>query len=249
MTSPAPSAACTGPRSYVISIVVCERRVTNEKCSTIRRRHRPAAGDSDDPSRERFGYSSPFTRPPLKLPGTGRMIVWPVVNVEEWEITRPVPRQLSSRRGASRPCRTSRTGAGTNTGCAWVLAHHRALQTPHQADDVDQRAGLRDAIRASPRRRSTPGWEFMAHAYVQMPIHQIEDQRAMIRQTIDVLKNLPARSRPAGSDQGAARPALRSITSPSAGFNWFGDWVMDDQPFFVKTKPTARSCRSRTAPS
>src|SRR5262249_57807416 len=45
--------------------------------------------------RERFGYSSPFTRPPLKLPGNGRIIVWTVVNIEEWEITRPMARQLS----------------------------------------------------------------------------------------------------------------------------------------------------------
>ena len=45
--------------------------------------------------RDRFGYSSPFTRPPLKLPGKGRMIVWSVVNIEEWEITRPMARQLS----------------------------------------------------------------------------------------------------------------------------------------------------------
>ena len=45
--------------------------------------------------RDRFGYSSPFTRPPLKLPGKGRIIVWSVVNIEEWEITRPMARQLS----------------------------------------------------------------------------------------------------------------------------------------------------------
>jgi adenosine deaminase len=45
--------------------------------------------------RDRFDYSSPFTRPKLKLPGKGRMIVWSVVNIEEWEITRPMARQLS----------------------------------------------------------------------------------------------------------------------------------------------------------
>ena len=45
--------------------------------------------------RDRFSYSSPFTRPPLKLPGKGRIIIWSVVNIEEWEITRPMARQLS----------------------------------------------------------------------------------------------------------------------------------------------------------
>src|SRR5262249_58956239 len=45
--------------------------------------------------RDRFAYSSPFTRPKLKLPGKGRIIIWSVVNIEEWEITRPMARQLS----------------------------------------------------------------------------------------------------------------------------------------------------------
>src|SRR5260370_19708625 len=45
--------------------------------------------------RERFDYSSPFTRPPLELPGEARMIVWSVVNIEEWDITRRMARQLS----------------------------------------------------------------------------------------------------------------------------------------------------------
>jgi allantoinase len=31
-------------------------------------------------------------------------------------------------------------------------------------------------------------WEFMAHAYVQMPIQQIEDQRAVIRQSVEVIR-------------------------------------------------------------
>jgi hypothetical protein len=34
--------------------------------------------------RHRLAYSSP----PLKPPGNGRMMVWTVVNVEEWEIAR-----------------------------------------------------------------------------------------------------------------------------------------------------------------
>jgi hypothetical protein len=45
--------------------------------------------------RERLSYSSPFTRPPLLQPGDARMIVWSVVNIEEWEITRPMARQIS----------------------------------------------------------------------------------------------------------------------------------------------------------
>jgi hypothetical protein len=58
--------------------------------------------------RDRIAYSSPFTRPPLKLPGNGRMIVWTVVNVEEWEITGAAMPQLTKR---SRVVSSSRASA------------------------------------------------------------------------------------------------------------------------------------------
>ena len=52
---------------------------------------------------ERFEYSAIVDRAPLRLPGDARMIVWPVVNIEEWEITRPMPRQVSSLPGGVSP--------------------------------------------------------------------------------------------------------------------------------------------------
>ena len=45
--------------------------------------------------RERFDYTSPFRRPPLKTGDGTRLIIWPVVNIEEWEIERPMPRHAS----------------------------------------------------------------------------------------------------------------------------------------------------------
>ena len=42
--------------------------------------------------RQRFEYSSPFHRPALRADGDTRLIIWPVVNIEEWEIERPMPR-------------------------------------------------------------------------------------------------------------------------------------------------------------
>jgi len=79
--------------------------------------------------RERFGYSSPFTRPPLKLPGGARMIVWTVVNIEEWEITRPMARQLSQPPMGQTPSRS-----GAHGTLPWILAPvaRTAWRTPPQ---------------------------------------------------------------------------------------------------------------------
>ena len=41
---------------------------------------------------DRLAYSAIAERPPLRLPGGGRMAVWVIVNVEEWDATQPMPR-------------------------------------------------------------------------------------------------------------------------------------------------------------
>src|SRR5437773_11730438 len=43
---------------------------------------------------ERIAYSPITERPPLKLPGGARMVVWVIVNVEEWDIDQAMPRTV-----------------------------------------------------------------------------------------------------------------------------------------------------------
>src|SRR5579871_3944257 len=44
--------------------------------------------------RERTDYSAIVDRPPLKLPGGARLVFWTIVNLEVWDIGRPMPRQV-----------------------------------------------------------------------------------------------------------------------------------------------------------
>jgi peptidoglycan/xylan/chitin deacetylase (PgdA/CDA1 family) len=80
------------------------------------------------------------------------------------------------------------------------------------------------------------GWEFMAHSYVQMPIQQIADkQREVMDQSIDILKKFTGTTPTGwlGPGRGQMYDTLDHVTA--AGFTWFGDWVLDDQPIWVKT--------------
>src|SRR5512141_101693 len=43
---------------------------------------------------ERIPYSAITNRPPLKLPGEARLVVWVIVNVEEWNPLEPMPRTV-----------------------------------------------------------------------------------------------------------------------------------------------------------
>src|SRR3954468_17551499 len=44
--------------------------------------------------RERADYSAIVDRPPLKLPDGARIIFWTIVNLEVWDIGKPMARQV-----------------------------------------------------------------------------------------------------------------------------------------------------------
>src|SRR4030095_9717936 len=44
--------------------------------------------------RERCEFSAIVDRPPLKLPGGARLVLWTIVNYEVWDIARPMARQV-----------------------------------------------------------------------------------------------------------------------------------------------------------
>ncbi len=44
--------------------------------------------------RDRAAYSAIVDRPPLRLPGEARIVVWTIVNLEVWDIGKPMARQV-----------------------------------------------------------------------------------------------------------------------------------------------------------
>ena len=185
---------------------------------------------------ERFDYSAIVDRPKLKLPRGARMIVWPVVNVEEWSIEGPLPRGLSVPPGGQSVVPDIQNWGWHEYGMRvgiWrlieSLRRHRIKPTVSiNAKVCETRPRIAQALRDE-------GWEFMAHTYEQIPIHRIEDQPAMIRQTKEVLAGFlgSAPSGWLGPGRGQTWATLDHVAA--AGFRWFGDWVMDDQPFWVRT--------------
>jgi peptidoglycan/xylan/chitin deacetylase (PgdA/CDA1 family) len=188
--------------------------------------------------RERFDYSSPFRRPPLKTADGTRLIIWPVVNIEEWEIERPMPRHASPPPGGV-------TGAvpdmpnwtwheyGMRVGF-WRLLE--AFEKRNIKPTLSINAKVCDTCPDVASAARDAQWEFMAHCYVQMSIHKVEDQPAMIRQSLDRLESFLGH-RPRGWLGPGRTQTFDTLDHVAdAGFDWFGDWILDDQPFWVKTK-------------
>ncbi len=117
------------------------------------------------------------------------MIVWSVVNIEEWEITRPMARQLSQPPMGQTPIPDMPNWTWYEYGMRvgfWRLM--RALANAGVTPTMSINAKVCETYPEVAAAARDAGWEFMAHAYVQMPIQQIEDQRAVIRQSIEVIE-------------------------------------------------------------
>jgi allantoinase len=186
--------------------------------------------------RDRLPYASPFTRAPLRLPDGGRMIVWMVVNIEEWEITRPMARQLSQPPMGKTMIPDMPNWTWYEYGMRvgfWRLKH--ALAAAGVTPTLSINARVCETYPEVAGAARDAGWEFMAHSYVQMPIHEIADERANIRQTLEVIERFTG-TRPTGwlgPGRGQTFDTLDHVAAE--GLSWFGDWVLDDQPLWVKT--------------
>ena len=148
--------------------------------------------------RERCEFSAIVDRPALKLPDGARLAFWTIVNYEVWDIGRPMPRQvIPAPTGASLlpdVPHWSWHEYGMRVG-AWRFfeLYERLGITPTLA--LNART-CEDYVRVAEQAKHL-GWEFMGHAYDQMPIHRIEDQAGMIVRSMDILERFSGK-RPLG---------------------------------------------------
>ncbi len=186
--------------------------------------------------RDRIAYSAIVDRPPLRLPEGARVVVWLVVNVEEWDIRAPMARTVLPPPGG-------RTHVPDLPNWAW---HEYGMRVGFwRLKSALDRYGLRPTLsinasvclsypRVAEAARDS-GWEFMGHGFIQKPMHLLEDQKAEIRKAVDTIEDFTGRK-----PRGWLGPGLTETWETvdflaEAGLEYVADWVMDDQPFEVAT--------------
>src|SRR5258708_569748 len=148
--------------------------------------------------RDRCDYSAIVDRPPLRLPNDARIIVWTIVNLEVWDIARPMARQVL-------PPPTGQTLQPDVPNWSW---HEYGMRVGvWRFFDLYKRLGIKPTLAINARvcadyRRVAEaardaGWEFMGHSWEQMPIHKVEDQAAMIAKSMDAIERFTG-TRPRG---------------------------------------------------
>ena len=185
---------------------------------------------------ERAEFSAIVDREPLKLPGDARIIVWTIVNYEVWDISRPMARQVI-------PAPTGQVLLPDVPNWSW---HEYGMRVgAWRFFDLYKKLGIRPTLALNARvcvdyprvaqEARDAGWEFMGHSYEQMPIHKVEDQKAMIAKSMDTIETFTGK-RPVGW----LGPGLtQTLDTPEnlveAGVKYIGDWVYDDEPTVIKT--------------
>jgi allantoinase len=186
--------------------------------------------------RQRTDYSAIVDRPPLRLPGHARLVLWPIVNLEVWDIGRPMPRQILP----------APTGASLLPDVPHWSWHEYGMRVGvWRFFDLFRRRGIRptlainarvceDYVRVAEEARRE-SWEFMGHAYDQMPIHKHENQREMINRSMDILQRFTGK-RPLGwLGPGLTQTYETPELLAEAGVKYIGDWVYDDEPDIIRT--------------
>jgi allantoinase len=190
--------------------------------------------------RDRIPYSAIVDRPKLTLPGQARLAVWIIVNIENWEITRPMPRMVLP----------PPLGVPLNPDLpnwAWHeygmrVGFWRFYDCLTRRNIVPTLALNGSVCREYPRVCEAAlgaGWEFMGHGFVQMPMHKVEDQGASIRATVEAIAELTGRP-PRGWESPGLTETFETVDLLAAeGIEYVADWVLDDQPCRIDTETRA----------
>ena len=165
---------------------------------------------------DRIAYSAITERPQLKLPDGARMAVWVIVNVEEWDPREAMPRTVLTPPAGGSPMPDIPNWAwheyGNRVGFWRFVEVFDALSIPAVlAINGSALAAYPAIVRAALER----DWEFMGHGFTQRNMQKVENERADIRKTREVIASATGKP-PRGwlgpgtdGDLGNARPPGR----------------------------------------
>ena len=186
---------------------------------------------------DRIAYSAITERAPLTLPDGMRMVVWVIVNVEEWDPRQPMPRTVLTPPAGGSPMPDVPNWAwheyGNRVGFWRFVEVLDALSIPAVlAINGSALAAYPPIVRAAVERE----WEFIGHGFTQRNMQKVEDERADIRKTREVI------ARATGlAPRGWLGPGLTETWETpdllvEEGYDYVADWVLDDQPVWLKTR-------------
>ena len=127
--------------------------------------------------REQIAYSAIIDRPTLRLPKSARVVVWTIVNVEEWDIQGPMPRTVLPPPGGAQVIPDVPNFAWFEYGMRVGFWRLKSVLDKHK---IKATLAINGSVCVSYPRiaeaAKNADWEFMGHGFIQKPVHLLEDQ-------------------------------------------------------------------------
>ena len=186
---------------------------------------------------DRLTYSAISDRPALKLPNGARMAVWVIVNVEEWDPLQPMPRTVLTPPAGGSPSPDVPNWAwheyGNRVGFWRILKVFDEFKIPSVlAINGSALAAYPAIVHAAVERN----WEFMGHGFTQRNMQKVPDEREDIRRTADVIKQATGKPPRGWLGPGLTETWETPDLLKEEGYDYVADWVLDDQPVWLKTR-------------
>jgi hypothetical protein len=187
--------------------------------------------------RERLPFTPLPHRAPLRLPDGIRLVVWPVLSLEDWDLSRPMARMVI----------TPPQGAPQLPDLPNWSWHEYGMRVAFwRMREMYRRVGASPTVAINAKICETypqvvqacmeSGWELNAHSYEQIPMHKLDDQRAVIDRTMSVIEKFSGR-RPRGWFGPGLTQTFDTLDYlAEAGIEYIGDYVLDDDPVTLKTR-------------
>ena len=186
---------------------------------------------------ERVPYSAIKDRPKLTLPGGARLVVWIIINVEEWNPNEPMPRTVLTPPAGGSPSPDVPNWAwheyGNRVGFWRMLEIFDRLRLPSALAINGGAIRSYEAISVAARERN---WEFMGHGFGQKNMQKVPDERADVAKTTDAIKQFTGRAPRGWLGPGLTETWDTPDILAEHGYEYVCDWVLDDQPVVLKTK-------------
>ena len=186
---------------------------------------------------ERISYSSIASRPRLTLWGGARIAVWVIVNVEEWNPQETMPRTVLTPPAGGSPSPDIPNWAwheyGNRVGFWRMIDVLDSLKIPAALAINGSAIGAYEPIAKAAHQRN---WEFIGHGFSQKNMQKVADERADIRKTSEAVKAFTGRPPRGWLGPGLTETWETPDILVQEGYDYVCDWVLDDQPVYLKTR-------------
>jgi len=186
--------------------------------------------------RDQIAYSAIIDRPALRLPKSARLIVWTIVNVEEWDIQGPMPRTVLPPPSGAQVIPDVPNFAWFEYGMRVGFWRLKSVLDKHK---IKATLAINGSVCLTYPRIAEAArdarWEFMGHGFIQKPMHHIENQRETIRKSVEVIREFTGKAPSGWLGPGLTETPETLNFLAEAGLQYVADWVNDDQPYEIKT--------------